>query len=170
MCRTMGIVRASDRLNLEVIEQAIPAHSGADLGKICVSSIEHSGLRSSRKALENTWASAALAIETGGKYSDLVRRSELDPLTSARNRYAFDRALDLAIEKGKESGNNFGLIYLDLDGFKQVNDQFGHQMGDRYLQETVTRLRYLRPNDLLARLGGNRCRSCNQSQHRRRNR
>ena len=154
---TMGnCPEASDRLNLEVIEQAIPAHSGADLGKICVGFRSSTAKRSIEpEALENAVRLAALAIETGAKYSDLLRRSELDPLTNARNRYAFDRALDLAIEKGKESGNNFGLIYLDLDGFKQVNDQFGHQMGDRYLQETVTRLgAHLRPNDLLARLGG----------------
>jgi diguanylate cyclase (GGDEF)-like protein len=146
----------SERSSLEVIEQAIPAHSGADLGKVCVGFRSHATKRSIEpEALENGVRLAALAIETGGKYSDLVRRSELDPLTSARNRFAFDRALDLAIEEEKESGGHFGLIYLDLDRFKQVNDQFGHPVGDRYLQETVTRLgAHLRANDLLARMGG----------------
>ncbi|HEX4284172.1 MAG TPA: GGDEF domain-containing protein [Terracidiphilus sp.] len=144
------------RSGLDVIEYAIPAHSGAVLGKICI------GLHSTRakraiepEAVDNAIRLAALAIETGGKYSDLVRRSELDPLTNAKNRFAFDRALGLSIEKEKESGGVFGLIYLDLDRFKQVNDQFGHQVGDRYLQETVARLEaHLRSSDLLARLGG----------------
>jgi diguanylate cyclase (GGDEF)-like protein len=147
---------ASEKLNLEVIGQAIPAHSGADLGKICIGFRSRAAKRSIEpEALENAVRLAALAIETGGKYSDLLRRSELDPLTNARNRYAFDRALDLAMEKEKESGGKVGLIYLDLDQFKQVNDQFGHQVGDRYLQETVTRLgAHLRSNDLLARMGG----------------
>jgi diguanylate cyclase (GGDEF)-like protein len=146
----------AERSKIDVIEHGIPAHSGADLGKICI------GLASSRakraiepEAVENAIRLAALAIETGGKYSDLLRRSELDPLTNAKNRFVFDRALDLAIERDKESGGVFGLIYLDLDRFKQVNDQFGHQVGDRYLQETVARLgAHLRSSDLLARLGG----------------
>ena len=49
----------------------------------------------------------------------------------------------------------FGLIYIDLDNFKQVNDSHGHQVGDQYLQEVALRLkRQLRPHDKLARLGG----------------
>ncbi|HUB31038.1 MAG TPA: GGDEF domain-containing protein [Terracidiphilus sp.] len=146
----------SERGKLEIIEKVIPAHSGAELGKICVGLRPGSAKRSiESEVLENAVRLVALAIETGGKYSDLVRRSELDPLTNARNRFAFDRALDLAVGKGKQSGANFGLIYVDLDRFKQVNDQFGHQVGDRYLQETVNRLgAQLRSTDLLARMGG----------------
>jgi diguanylate cyclase (GGDEF)-like protein len=146
----------AERPTLEVIERSIFAHSGAQLGKICAGFRAHrSNAQVGPEALENAVRLAALAIETGGKYSDLVRRSEVDPLTNAGNRFAFDRALDLAIENEKESGSKFGLIYLDLDGFKQVNDLFGHLIGDRYLQETVARLRnQCRSNDILARIGG----------------
>ena len=98
---------------------------------------------------------AALAIETGGEYSDLVRRSELDPLTNAYNRFAFERDLDAAIQRAKQSSAKLGLIYIDLDRMKQVNDQFGHRIGDRYLQEATCRVQHLlRPSDKLARLGG----------------
>jgi len=147
---------AEQRSGLEVVELVIPAHSGAFLGKICIGfqkgTVQH---RVGPDGLENAARLAALAIETGGKYSELVRRSELDPLTNAGNRFAFDRALDLAIENEKLSGGRFALIYIDLDGFKQVNDQFGHRLGDAFLQETVTRLAaQLRSNDLLARIGG----------------
>jgi diguanylate cyclase (GGDEF)-like protein len=49
----------------------------------------------------------------------------------------------------------FGLIYIDLDDFKQVNDIYGHHVGDLYLQEAAARMqRQLRPGDMLARLGG----------------
>ena len=147
---------ASQRSGLQIVELAIPARSGALLGKICIGFLPGATQRRIEpEALENAARLAALAIETGGKYSELVRRSELDPLTNARNRFAFDRALDLAIETGKPSGAAFGLIYIDLDGFKQVNDQFGHRVGDSFLQETVTRLAaQLRSGDLLARIGG----------------
>lgn len=146
----------SERASLEVIERPIPARSGTVLGKICAGfrlhAVQH---RVEPEAFENAVRLAALAIETGGKYSDLVRRSEVDPLTNAGNRFAFERAMDLAIQREKEPGARFGLIYIDLDGFKQVNDEFGHHIGDRYLQETVSRLSgQLRSNDILARIGG----------------
>jgi len=105
--------------------------------------------------MENATRLAALAIETGGKYSDLVRRSELDPLTKAYNRFAFERDLDIAIEQASNISSRLGLIYIDLDHFKQVNDQFGHRIGDQYLQEAARRIQHLlRPSDMLARLGG----------------
>lgn len=146
---------ASERLRLQIIEQVIPGRAGVPLGKLCVAFPITLRRRISPDELENAVRVAALAIETGGRYSDLVRRSELDPLTEVHNRFAFERALDSAIEDGKTSAARFGLIYIDLDGFKAVNDQFGHNIGDRYLQEATSRLRHqLRPEDMLARIGG----------------
>jgi diguanylate cyclase (GGDEF)-like protein len=139
-----------------IVEKEISAHSGEALGKICVAfPATTPDRRLTPDALENAVRLAALAIETGEKYSDLVRRSELDPLTKARNRFGFDRALAWAIEKARTTAGRCALIYIDLDDFKQVNDDFGHNIGDRYLQEVVTRLaRQLRPSDTLARVGG----------------
>jgi diguanylate cyclase (GGDEF)-like protein len=146
---------ASDRSRLQVVEKPIPARSGVALGKLCVAFPASKRRRIVPDAFDDAVRLASLAIETGGKYSDLVRRSEFDPLTGVHNRFAFERSLDLAIEKGRTSGARFGLIYIDLDGFKQVNDQFGHNIGDRYLQEVAARLRHqLRPDDILARIGG----------------
>ena len=145
----------SEESKLQVVEKVIPARSGMALGKLCVAFPVGKRRRIASDELDNAIRLAALAIETGGKYSDLVRRSEFDPLTGAHNRFAFERALDLAIEQEQTSGARFGLIYIDLDAFKQVNDQFGHVMGDRYLQEVTARLRHqLRPDDILARIGG----------------
>jgi diguanylate cyclase (GGDEF)-like protein len=141
---------------LQVVEKIISAHSGKALGKICIAFQAAPGRRRvDPDALENASRLAALAIETGGKYSDLVQRSELDPLTKARNRFGFDRALAGAIENARKHDGRCGLIYIDLDEFKKVNDDFGHLIGDRYLQEVTARLaRQLRPNDTLARVGG----------------
>lgn len=98
---------------------------------------------------------AALAIETRRLYSDLMHRSEFDLLTDVQNRFSLEKYLDTLIVKARQTASAFGLVYLDLDGFKQVNDRYGHQVGDLYLQEAALRMkRQLRPSDTLARLGG----------------
>lgn len=145
----------AERHHLQVFEHQILGRSGAVLGTICAASSKSHRNRFTPDACDYAARLAALAIETGGKYSDLVRRSELDPLTNAKNRFALGEALDRAIEQGKTSGEKFGLVYIDLDGFKEINDQFGHNIGDRYLKETADRLRHqLRSDDILARMGG----------------
>ena len=98
---------------------------------------------------------ATLAIETSQLYTDLVHRSEYDLLTDVQNRFSLERNMDLLIQAARQAAGVFGLIYIDLNGFKQVNDQHGHQVGDLYLQEVSLRMqRQLRPGDTLARLGG----------------
>ncbi len=98
---------------------------------------------------------ATLAIETSRLYSDLVHRSEFDLLTDVQNRFAMEKTLDAMIQTARETAGIFGLIYIDLNEFKQVNDLHGHQVGDLYLQEVSRRMKkQLRPCDALARLGG----------------
>jgi diguanylate cyclase (GGDEF)-like protein len=98
---------------------------------------------------------ASLAIGTRRLYADLIHRSEFDLLTDIQNRFSLERHLDTLIERARHSAGIFGLIYIDLDGFKQINDRYGHQVGDIYLQEAASRMkRQLRPTDILARLGG----------------
>lgn len=98
---------------------------------------------------------ATLAIETRRLYSDLRHRSEFDLLTQLHNRFSLDRKLDDLIAQTRETAGVFGLIFVDLDRFKQVNDRFGHHIGDLYLEEAAQRMkRQLRAFDLLARLGG----------------
>lgn len=98
---------------------------------------------------------ATLAIENRRMYSDLVHRSEFDLLTDIHNRFSLDKQLDALIARARDDASVFGLIYIDLDEFKQVNDLYGHRIGDLYLQEVSQRMkRQLRSADLLARLGG----------------
>jgi len=76
-------------------------------------------------------------------------------LTDIYNRFSLDRYLEQLIEKAKADGSVFGLVYIDLDEFKQINDFYGHHIGDLYLQEVSLRMkRQLRSGDMLARLGG----------------
>jgi diguanylate cyclase (GGDEF)-like protein len=98
---------------------------------------------------------ATLAIETRRLYTDLLHRSEFDLLTDIQNRFSLDKQLDVLIEKARQDAGIFGLIYIDLDRFKQVNDEYGHRVGDLYLQEVSHRMkRQLRSHDTLARIGG----------------
>jgi diguanylate cyclase (GGDEF)-like protein len=98
---------------------------------------------------------ATLAIETRGLYMDLVHRSEFDQLTDVHNRFSLEKRLDKLIEGERRQDGSFGLIYIDLDDFKLVNDQYGHHVGDLYLQQAAMRMKWqLRPADMLARLGG----------------
>jgi diguanylate cyclase (GGDEF)-like protein len=107
------------------------------------------------EALQMGAGLAKLAIETRRLYSDLVHRSEFDQLTEIQNRFSLEKHMDTMIQAARESAGIFGLIYIDLDKFKQVNDLYGHQIGDLYLQQVAARMKHqLRPCDLLARLGG----------------
>lgn len=98
---------------------------------------------------------ATLAIETNRLYSDLRHRSEFDLLTDIHNRFSLEKRLEELLSETNRSRQVFGLIYVDLDGFKQINDQHGHQFGDAYLQQVASRMKHqIRPDDMLARLGG----------------
>ncbi len=94
-----------------------------------------------------------LAIETRRLYSDLRHRSEFDLLTDIPNRFSFKRYLQELIDHARQSAVAFTLIYVDLNDFKQVNDRYGHLVGDLYLREVAARMKHqLRTEDMLARL------------------
>ncbi|MEM7255132.1 MAG: diguanylate cyclase [Pseudomonadota bacterium] len=85
----------------------------------------------------------------------LARLAHEDRLTSLGNRLAFDEQLDAEMETFNRTSQSFALLYLDLDGFKEVNDKLGHQVGDRVLQIAAERLQgCVRRDDFVARLGG----------------
>ena len=78
-----------------------------------------------------------------------------DPLTGLANRSKFHNRLIEALQRGKRDGRGTGLVLLDLDHFKDVNDAYGHPFGDKLLLEVASRLRSnVREVDAIARLGG----------------
>jgi diguanylate cyclase (GGDEF)-like protein len=85
----------------------------------------------------------------------LEARAEIDPLTDLLNRRGLERELKRALAYVKRYGTSAILVYLDLDGFKSVNDQHGHAAGDAVLKAVAMVLtRQVRASDLVARLGG----------------
>jgi diguanylate cyclase (GGDEF)-like protein len=87
----------------------------------------------------------------------LARQAAHDPLTGLANRTLFMDRLTHALtpRQGREALGDVGVLYLDLDGFKAINDTYGHDAGDEVLMTTAHRLRHeIRPQETVARLGG----------------
>jgi diguanylate cyclase (GGDEF)-like protein len=83
---------------------------------------------------------------------ELRDRADVDALTGLANRPAFDRR---AAEVLADDDGQAAIVFVDLDGFKEVNDTWGHTAGDGVLVEVAARLRaVVRPDDLVARYGG----------------
>ena len=80
----------------------------------------------------------------------------LDPLTGLANRRLFEDRLEQSIAKSRRYGLQFGLLTLDLDNFKEINDTFGHEAGDQVLREAADRIRICCKRDLdtISRHGG----------------
>ncbi len=85
----------------------------------------------------------------------LLEMAYRDPLTGLGNRKAFDEQLGQALLRAGSGGSELALLYLDLDRFKEVNDRFGHDVGDALLRTVAERVRStLRQPDKAYRLGG----------------
>jgi diguanylate cyclase (GGDEF)-like protein len=96
-----------------------------------------------------------VAVERHGSRSDLVRLALYDPLTGLANRALLHDRLGHALAAARRHGHAVAVIFLDLDGFKPINDRFGHHAGDALLVEVGRRLTAaLRPSDTVARYGG----------------
>ncbi|EKO3963694.1 diguanylate cyclase [Vibrio fluvialis] len=85
----------------------------------------------------------------------LLTLATQDKLTGAYNRHKWEEQINMQINLAQRGGYPFGLILLDVDYFKRVNDQFGHQVGDQLLKRMVSELQQrIRSTDMLFRLGG----------------
>lgn len=89
------------------------------------------------------------------KETELRRRALRDPLTQLGNRTSFEIGIAQALKQGRQIGGTFAVVMVDIDRFKEVNDQFGHEVGDRALVALADRLRAtLRDDDQIFRVGG----------------
>ncbi|MBS1191968.1 MAG: diguanylate cyclase protein [Rhodocyclaceae bacterium] len=90
------------------------------------------------------------------KYTkDLEYYATRDPLTDLYNQRVFWEMLNYEVDRANRHGYEFGLLVIDLDNFKTINDNYGHQVGDRFLQTLAISVRkVLRKDDIFARYGG----------------
>ncbi len=84
----------------------------------------------------------------------LARMAHYDNLTDLPNRITFNDAMETALERSANSGEQFVVLSLDLDGFKEANDRYGHTVGDALLCEVARRLQKAAAKSFVARIGG----------------
>lgn len=108
-----------------------------------------------RELLEFVSDQVAAAVELRKAFTRLEYMAQYDQLTGLPNRALFLDRLKTSLSKARRNRSRLGVLYLDLDEFKQVNDRFGHSTGDKVLSEVARRLLgCVRESDTVARLGG----------------
>ncbi len=89
------------------------------------------------------------------RIAELEARADVDPLLDVLNRRGFERELTRSLAYFERYGTRAGLIFIDLDGFKPINDIYGHTAGDALLKAVAaTLVARVRASDVVARLGG----------------
>jgi diguanylate cyclase (GGDEF)-like protein len=106
-------------------------------------------------ALPAALAALAAGARADRRSAELMRESLHDPLTGAGNRRLLRQRLEAELARHRRHGRPLTVAVLDLDGFKDVNDRFGHPVGDEILRDVAQALqRALRSEDVVARAGG----------------
>lgn len=130
--------------------------NGHALGTIAVVDSQPRKLNDEDRAiLKDLSMLAVIALENRRRANLLGRLALTDHLTGLANRAQFDRSLDNEVAHANRMGKPFSVLYLDLDGFKEINDRHGHAAGDEVLREVARRLvKAVRAEDIVARFGG----------------
>ncbi len=128
-----------------------PGHAGGELDpdtrRLCQEALE--GAFSTAMKLERTVLNQTRHIE------DMARVACTDHLTGTYNRRGFEQEFTRALASATRYGETGILVFIDLDGFKPINDTYGHAAGDRVLSDVGRALlNNVRPQDLVARIGG----------------
>ena len=93
--------------------------------------------------------------EARARIAELEQHADVDPLLDILNRRGFERELKRSLAYVKRYGTPAALLYVDLDGFKAINDEHGHAAGDALLKAVAGELAaHVRASDVVARLGG----------------
>jgi diguanylate cyclase (GGDEF)-like protein/PAS domain S-box-containing protein len=154
-----GDGREAARCKLHLWREGIPAHGADDLFTRADGTVMSVEYRSHPIFSEGRVMGAVVT------FSDITQRKEMqeqvwyqanyDALTDLPNRNLFHDRLDQAIAQAARTQGQLALLFVDLDGFKEVNDTLGHDAGDALLKETARRLTgCVRESDIVARMGG----------------
>jgi len=136
---------------------AVPMHWDGELrGVLSVGyRREHRVTTDQLKLLEAFGELAAAACRNASAHAGLILAARTDGLTGCLNHAAMHEALRREIQRSERSGHRLSLVLVDLDDFKQVNEEHGHLVGDEVLRRVGHALRQaVRPYDLVARYGG----------------
>ncbi len=130
---------------------------GQYIGMLALGSTDNQrfGSRLSAGFLDRLALIVGVCFENAISMELLKRTSFVDPLTRINNRRYFDQRIREEIDRSLRSGDSLSCLFLDIDFFKKVNDNYGHQCGDVVIQNIAQIMRHqLRTADILARYGG----------------
>jgi diguanylate cyclase (GGDEF)-like protein/PAS domain S-box-containing protein len=149
---TERVTREGRRLHVSVTASPIRDSAGAVVGVSKIARDLTSIVEDSLKERDLLRAQLAHSIEQG----EAGRRAALhDPLTGLPNRSLFNDRLEHGLAQARRHGWTLAVMFLDLDGFKQVNDTHGHDVGDVVLRTIAGRLKHhTRSDDTICRFGG----------------
>jgi diguanylate cyclase (GGDEF)-like protein len=173
------LARAAEKRKALLISELDPAHDAhlvsllpaarnvvvlplvAERGCVAVLVVEHglqAGSRIERRVvsmLERFVSHAALALLNARLLEHVQKLAELDGLTTVANRRTFETVLERELSRARRTGDEVGLVLLDVDRFKELNDTHGHQAGDEFLRRVAALLvENSRDFDTAARYGG----------------
>ena len=136
---------------------AIVDEKGLPLGCLSVADTLAHGLTAEQsQRLQDLAGLAAIALSNRARGRELARMAKTDPLTGLSNRAQFQLALEVELAHAMRTGETFSVLRMDLDGFKDVADGFGHAASEEVLREVSRRLtQQVRLGDVLARFEGN---------------
>ena len=128
-------------------------------GEACLLQVTASAVRNADGSVRNLVFAVADITHARQQLEHLQRQAHFDELTRLPNRARLAHMLDAALQTSRRDGTLLTVCYLDLDHFKPVNDQFGHEAGDRLLLELANRMRrslrsWAGGDDVVARIGG----------------
>ncbi len=142
---------------------ACPVWSTGELAGVLVAGRRETGVKASEvECLELLAAQAGAALVVTRRYAErqsfeqeLRYQASHDPLTGLPNRTLLMDRIDRAVRASRRTKSTVAVLFVDLDGFKTINDSLGHEAGDELLRLVSDRLlRCIRPGDTLARYGG----------------
>ena len=130
--------------------------NGFALGTIAVVDTKPRAIDKNEEAvLQDLAVLVMTALENRRRSLLLTKLALTDHLTGVANRAQFDRVLETELAHAKRTDEQFSVLCMDLDGFKDINDRYGHLVGDEVLCEVARRLQdQLRTEDIVSRIGG----------------
>lgn len=165
-----GLLASTDKLNEDVdshnvaletakrdIEEAKPDAAPEIFGEIQSEILGHvSRVVEANRRLESDLTNSRFKFEEQAQELDRSRKeARTDPLCKVGNRKAFNENLNYRMSRFRQESENFGLMIIDVDHFKRINDTFGHISGDQVLVSIGSAFKEcVRPEDFVARLGG----------------
>jgi diguanylate cyclase (GGDEF)-like protein len=153
--KTSDVATSLDDLKLQITQRLVSIEQALTQKQLKEKAIK-AVAEKNRHIFKTGFARLKQELNEATQHSEqLEEKLNQDQLTGSFNRRAYDKKIEDEMERFLRYGTHFSLLLIDADKFKNINDRYGHAVGDKCLQEIIKRsLPLLRKNDMLARYGG----------------